>query len=139
LAEKKITCRLHLTDHLPPLPLDFDQMSRVLSNLISNSIDVLPPGGEIEITLGLVGQNQVITLADNGPGITPDHLPKIFEPFFTTKSRGTGLGLYIIKRIIEYHHGTVAVWSEVGRGTKFTLAFPNMSEVTHAGKNFSSG
>jgi signal transduction histidine kinase len=133
LAEKKIICRLHLADHLPPLPLDPDQMSRALSNLISNSIDALPPGGEIEITLGLVDQNQVITLADNGPGIAPDHLPQIFEPFFTTKSRGTGLGLYIIKRIIEYHHGTITVWSEVGQGTKFTLAFPNASEATHAG------
>lgn len=133
LAQKEITCRLHLADHLPPLPLDPDQMSRVFSNLISNSVDALPPGGKIEIGLEPVGQNQVITLADNGPGIAAEELPKIFEPFFTTKSRGTGLGLYIVKRIIEYHGGTIAVWSEVGRGTKFTITLPNVREATHGG------
>jgi PAS domain S-box-containing protein len=131
LAEKKITCHLQLTDDLPPLRLDPDQMSRVLGNLISNSVDALPPGGEIKITLNLVGQNQVMTFADNGPGIASEHLAQIFEPFFTTKSRGTGLGLYIIKQIIDYHKGQITVWSQVGQGTRFIITLPCRSEDTH--------
>ncbi len=131
LAEKKITCHRQLADNLPPLRLDPDQMSRVLGNLFSNSVDALPPGGEIKITLNLVGQNQVITFADNGPGIASEHLARIFEPFFTTKSRGTGLGLYIIKQIIDYHGGQMTVWSEVGQGTKFIITLPCLSEDTH--------
>jgi signal transduction histidine kinase len=69
-------------------------------------------------------RHQIVTVADNGPGILPEHLPQIFEPFFTTKSRGTGLGLYIIKQIIEYHGGNITVLSKIGMGTKFTISLP---------------
>jgi signal transduction histidine kinase len=96
-------------------------MGRAFSNLISNCVDVLSPGGELRITLDLADKGQIITLADNGPGISPEHLPQIFEPFFTTKSRGSGLGLSIVKQIIDYHQGNIAVWSEVGVGTRFTI------------------
>ena len=76
-----------------------------------------------ELHLTLYGDNnkQIIILTDKGPGIPAENLDKIFEPFFTTKSRGTGLGLSIVKQIIEYHHGNLEVWSEVGVGTKFTI------------------
>jgi signal transduction histidine kinase len=110
--------------NLPPLLLDPDQMARVFSNLIGNSVDVLPSGGEISISLTLGDQRQVVIFADNGPGMPPKHLPRIFEPFFTTKSQGTGLGLYIIKQIIAYHRGSITVWSEIGVGTKFTISLP---------------
>ena len=124
LTTKKITCSMQFAANLPPLLLDPDQMARIFSNLIGNSVDVLPPGGEISLSLALMDQSQVVTFADNGPGMAPEHLPGIFEPFFTTKTRGTGLGLYIIKQIIEYHHGNITVWSEVGVGTKFTISLP---------------
>ncbi|MBI1877929.1 MAG: GAF domain-containing protein [Chloroflexi bacterium] len=124
LTAKKITCHMQFAPNLPPLLLDPDQIVRVFSNLIGNSADVLPSGGEISISLALVDQSQVVIFADNGPGMPPEHLPRIFEPFFTTKSRGTGLGLYIIKQIIEYHGGSITVWSEPGLGTKFTISLP---------------
>ncbi len=124
LIDKKVSCQLHLAPDLPPMLLDPDQMARVFSNLIGNTIDVLPSGGEISISLRLMDRHLVVTFADNGPGISPENLARIFEPFFTTKSRGTGLGLYIIKQIIEYHRGHIAVWSQVGAGTKFTITLP---------------
>jgi len=61
---------------------------------------------------------------DDGPGIHPDLLLRIFEPFFTTKAKGTGLGLAVVKRIIEDHDGSVEVRSEVGKGTTFTFPLP---------------
>jgi len=75
--------------------------------------------------VGASGRPQLrIDLSDDGPGIRPDLLPRIFEPFFTTKAKGTGLGLAVVKRIIEDHEGTVEVRTEVGRGTTFTFRLP---------------
>ena len=121
LVENNITCHTQLEPNLPVILLDSDQMGRALSNLIGNSIDAMGVNGELSLTLSGNNGDQIITLTDNGPGISADYLDKIFEPFFTTKSRGTGLGLSIVKQIIEYHHGRLEVWSEVGVGTKFTI------------------
>jgi signal transduction histidine kinase len=129
LTEKKVSCRLDAAPDLPPLLLDPDQMARVFSNLIGNSLDVLSPGGEITISLASIAHNQVVTFADNGAGIAPENLARIFEPFFTTKSRGTGLGLYIIKQILDYHHGNITAWSEMGVGTRFTITLPQAGEA----------
>jgi PAS domain S-box-containing protein len=125
LAEKKIKLHLDLDKASPPILLDTHQISRALSNLVGNSVDALSPGGQIHLTLSVDHKQQtIITLADNGPGISPEHLSQVFEPFFTTKSRGTGLGLSIVKQIIEYHQGQIDVWSQKGVGTKFTLTLP---------------
>jgi PAS domain S-box-containing protein len=124
LAAKKITCHTHIAANLPLLLLDPDQMGRVFTNLIANSADVLPPGGQISIGLELRDRRQEVVFADNGPGIAPEHLPRIFEPFYSTKTQGTGLGLYIIKQIVEFHGGEIAVWSETGAGARFTLSLP---------------
>lgn len=67
-----------------------------------------------------------LTIADSGVGIPADHLPRIFDPFFSTKGvgKGTGLGLAITRRIVEDHHGTIEVGSEVGRGSTVTIRLP---------------
>ncbi len=124
LTAKKITCRTQIAANLPPLLFDSDQMARVFTNLIANSVDALSSGGEITIHLTRQNQRLVVVFADNGPGIAPEHLPHIFEPFYTSKSRGTGLGLYIIKQIVEYHGGEFSVWSQTGVGTQFTFSLP---------------
>lgn len=72
----------------------------------------------------------MITVADQGKGIAPEHLPSIFRPFFTTKGHGTGLGLSLARRIVEAHGGTINVRSEVGKGTQFTIHLPIAHEST---------
>jgi len=119
--DHNVVCHTELGPNLPAILLDSDQMGRALSNLIGNSIDAIGADGELHLTLHGDGNSQIITLTDNGPGISAENMDRIFEPFFTTKSRGTGLGLSIVKQIIEYHHGTLEVWSKLGVGTKFTI------------------
>jgi signal transduction histidine kinase len=65
-----------------------------------------------------------VVISDSGPGIPDDHLPRIFEPFFTTKATGTGLGLAVVRRIMEGHGGDVQVESRPGEGTRVRLRFP---------------
>lgn len=127
LPEKGITLHTELAADLPHIQLDFDQLGRVISNLIRNAVDAVEPGGRISLTLHQEAGQQVVTIADNGPGIPPENQEKIFEPFFTTKSRGTGLGLAIVKQIIDYHRGHITLWSEVGQGTHFTITLPEVT------------
>ncbi len=126
MSQKQISGRLDLADDLPPIYIDHDQIERVLSNIIGNSVDALDEGGELYLGLHNDNKNgkQIITISDTGAGISEEDQAKIFEPFFTTKSRGTGLGLAIVKQIVEGHDGEISVWSEPGHGTKFTIALP---------------
>lgn len=105
---------------------DADQMSQVVINLVMNAIHAMPDGGTLRIGLEPVEDMVRLTVADTGQGIPQEVVTKIFEPFFTTKEfgKGTGLGLTVVKDIIEEHHGTIAVESEPGRGTTFTIQLP---------------
>jgi signal transduction histidine kinase len=82
-------------------------------------------GGSLYLKLHAEAGYQVLTIADDGPGISPEQLGRIFEPFFTTKTRGTGLGLAIIKQIVEQHRGSITAWSESGAGARFTIRLPD--------------
>ncbi len=99
-------------------------LGRVFRNLITNAIQATESGGGVTITTSRVGADVQVNVADTGSGIPADRLSSIFEEFVTTKRRGLGLGLAITKRIVEQLDGTIAVESEVGRGTAFTLRFP---------------
>jgi PAS domain S-box-containing protein len=129
LPGKDITLRIELTpDDTPQILLDSDQIGRVISNLVRNAVDAIGSGGELSILLQDEGDYQTVIIADNGPGIAPENRQRIFEPFFTTKSRGTGLGLAIVKQIIDYHYGSITLWSEVSVGTRFTIRFPTIKD-----------
>jgi signal transduction histidine kinase len=99
-------------------------LGRVFRNLITNAIQATEAGGRVTITTSRVGSHAQVNVSDTGSGIPADRLSAIFEEFVTTKRRGLGLGLAITKRIVEQLDGTIAVESEVGRGTAFTLRFP---------------
>jgi signal transduction histidine kinase len=109
-----------------PLTIEGDRfaLGRVFRNLITNAIQATQPGGRVSIATARVGAHIEISVTDTGSGIPPDRLSAIFDDFVTTKRRGLGLGLAISKRIVEQLDGTIAVASEVGRGTAFTMRFP---------------
>ena len=108
------------------LVIDGDRFAigRVFRNLITNAIQATEAGGRVTISTSRAGADVQVNVADTGSGIAADRLSAIFEEFVTTKRRGLGLGLAITKRIVEQLDGTIAVESEVGRGTAFTLRFP---------------
>jgi signal transduction histidine kinase len=115
-----------------PLVIEGDRfaLGRVYRNLITNAIQATEPGGRVTIATARVGDRVEITVSDTGSGIPPERLSAIFDDFVTTKRRGLGLGLAISKRIVEQLDGTIAVESEVGRGTSFTLRFPARDDRT---------
>lgn len=125
-----------LETDLPLIDCDGAQIEQVLLALLMNAIDAMPQGGNLWITSTSEAQdNQLrIVVRDDGAGIPPEILPRIFEPFLTTKEtgRGVGLGLAISHSILERHNGTMAVQSEVGKGTTFTVTLPWEKEAAKA-------
>jgi signal transduction histidine kinase len=112
---------------IPAITCAPSQINQVFLNLITNAVQALPnANGEITLTTRAENGGVAVEVADNGKGIPPEVLPKIFDPFFTTKEvgKGTGLGLSISYKIVEQHGGRIAVASEVGKGTRFTVWLP---------------
>jgi len=126
LAKARVTVELALDDHCPAAQADADQMRQVIINLIMNALHAMEGGGTLRVGLEPEQDRVKLTVADTGHGIPKDALQKIFEPFFTTKEfgKGTGLGLTVVKGIIEEHQGTITVDSEEGKGTTFTVWLP---------------
>lgn len=115
---------------LPPALGSADQIRQVLSNLVVNAKDSMSQGGVLRLRTRLIRQVGLresirILVADSGCGISENVLDTMFEPFMTTKGeRGTGLGLWIVKGIIENHGGKLRVRSKVGKGTVFAIEIP---------------
>ncbi len=133
LAEQNVSPPVALTTELAAaqadVPIDPDRMRRVIINLVENAAQALaerPSDHEKRITVRTVAVDGELALVieDTGPGIPPENLARIFEPLFSTKSFGTGLGLPTVKQIVNQHGGTIAVDSEVGRGTCVTVRLP---------------
>jgi len=105
---------------------DRDQLSRLFINVIRNAIQATRQTEGAQIVLRTERANSVIiiSISDNGPGIPPEVRPHLFEPNFSTKSEGMGLGLAVVKQILELHGGEVEVETEVGKGTTFSFKFP---------------
>ena len=124
LEKSRVAVEWALDDDCPNVLADGDQMSQVFINLVMNALHAMPDGGTLRVGLAQDQDIVKLTVADSGHGIPPEALPKIFEPFFTTKEfgKGTGLGLTVVKGIIEEHQGTITVDSEEGKGTRFTIS-----------------
>lgn len=127
LEEKALRASIMIRKELeviPPLTGDEEALRKVFMNIIRNSIDASPEGGEIIIVARTIGSRVRVTITDTGIGIPPEDLNRIFDPYFSKKRGGTGLGMSIAKRIIEGHEGTIAVTSESGKGTQVNIEFP---------------
>jgi signal transduction histidine kinase len=103
---------------------DLFALNRVYRNLITNAYQATPPQGKVTVRTLRQNDQAIIEITDTGSGITPERLETIFDDFVTTKRRGLGLGLAISKKVVEQLGGTIAVTSEVGLGSTFTLRFP---------------
>lgn len=125
-------CRLDLARDLPAVRADGYKIRQVLENLLRNAVDALPPEGEdraldlvtVPVSSGRCDGGVEVRVRDSGCGIPPENLARIWEPFFTSKTHGTGLGLPIVRRIVEAHEGEISVISEPGRGTSFVFRLP---------------
>lgn len=107
--------------------MDRTQLIRVITNLVKNAIQAIPidqPEKDVLVAIRKRDDKVLICVRDNGTGIEPQNVPRIFEPKFTTKSSGMGLGLGIIKNIIENYKGTITFETEYGKGTTFTVCLP---------------
>lgn len=104
------------------------ELSRVFLNILDNAIKYTPDGGAIVLEDKINSNNYILTISDNGVGVPADILNKIFDPFFrgdsSRSTEGAGLGLTLVKKIIENHHGTISVKSQVNKGTNVIISLP---------------
>jgi len=127
--EKNISLTLKRTN-LPLINADMKSMEEVFSNLITNAIIYTPEGGKVDVSGEVKGNFVGVSISDTGYGIAPDELPRIFDKFYRSKTEktrnivGTGLGLPIVKSIVEAHNGTVKVESKEGVGSTFYVRLP---------------
>ncbi len=131
LAEQSIPADIAVTrDFGAPgrqVSLDTERMRRVVVNLLDNAVQAMGEGGgprRIGVSTSIHADVYELAIADTGPGIPPEVLPRIFEPLFSTKSFGTGLGLPTVKQIVEQHGGTIAIESKPGKGTRVIVRLP---------------
>ena len=108
----------------PPVFADPSKMMQVLINLLGNAIEAMPEGGTIYVRIVNALGTVRLEIEDTGVGVAKDKLKSVFTPFYTTRDKGTGLGLAITQRIVEEHRGTIWMESEVGRGAKVSVEFP---------------
>ena len=126
---KNITLTTAL-DEVPDLPIDVDRMRQVIDNLLSNAVKFSLSGTTVRLACGQRDDDLVFSVADQGPGIAQEDLDKLFGVFQkldnqpTAGERSTGLGLSIVKRIVDAHGGKILVESEVGKGSSFTVTIP---------------
>ncbi|HMK61050.1 MAG TPA: ATP-binding protein [Dissulfurispiraceae bacterium] len=122
--ENNVEIITELDTSLKPFDFDIQQIKQALLNILVNAIDATLPGDAIKITTVSRNSSVDVIIKDNGQGIEKDILPEIFKPFYTTKTRGSGLGLACVERIIRDHKGNVTVRSEEGKGTEFIFSIP---------------
>jgi signal transduction histidine kinase len=104
--------------------VDGFQLKQAVLNLVLNALQATPAGGHIAVRTGGGERRLVVTVVDDGEGMSPETREKAFTPFFTTREEGTGLGLALVRRIVEQHGGSVELASRLGEGTSVTLVFP---------------
>ena len=128
--EKKMTLTANIADDIPLILADKERLIQVLTNLVHNALRYTPPGARIVVATRAISNGVEISVSDNGPGIPPQDLPRIFERFWRgEKSRsrstgGSGLGLAVVKQLVEAHGGRISVRSAPGKGAQFIIFLP---------------
>lgn len=123
-TENNVEVLVALDTRIPAFRFDPNQVKQALLNILVNSLDATAAGGTIRISSAAEDGKAYVKIQDNGTGITQDVMSEIFKPFYTTKTRGSGLGLACVERIVREHRGEVSVRSERDKGTEFRVALP---------------
>ncbi len=133
----KYRVELRLDDSLRHQRVDPGQLRQVFDNLITNSVEAMPDGGTIRITTEDGKEEFTVAIADNGPGISQENLPKMFTPFFTTKKvgKGTGLGLSVCYGIVKMHGGAIQASNNPEGGACFTVRITHHAKEARSGAN----
>jgi signal transduction histidine kinase len=129
-SQKGIQLKLNSTETLPVIEADAKYLQRVFSNLLDNALKYSGEKGHITVTMQEADQHIMVKIADRGRGIDSKDLPYIFDPFYQgcgeKKRKGYGLGLAVVKAIVDGHGGKIFVESELGKGSVFTVALPKV-------------
>jgi len=127
-AAEMATRQVYLTSRLPDFPqickVDVDLIKQAVLNVVQNGAQAMPHGGKLEVSLLEEGKSAVIQIQDQGMGISEELRERIFDLYFTTKKDGSGIGLAMTYRILQLHHGSIDVQSEMGCGSVFQLRIP---------------
>jgi two-component system nitrogen regulation sensor histidine kinase NtrY len=116
--------------------VDGQKLRQVFTNVMKNAVEAIEPrraGGRVTVDLFVEGGRAVVEVVDDGIGISPEDRDKIFLPFFTTKPAGTGLGMSIVKKIVDLHAGDIAIDSAPGHGTRVRISLPVVTATPVAG------
>ncbi len=123
-----VDIKLNLDQNLPAVPVDREHITAAFTNVIENAVSAMPVGGTLTVTTSLQkkddGHVARVVIADTGKGIPERYLSKVFDPYFTLKEGGTGLGLVIVKKIVEDHGGDIRIDSQEDVGTFVTIELP---------------
>jgi nitrogen fixation/metabolism regulation signal transduction histidine kinase len=121
LAQARVHCVTALDPAVHKVPVDPEQITRVLRNLVLNAIDAMTSGGTLTVRTVALGAGVRLEISDTGQGLTPEECARLFTPYYTTKTHGTGLGLAIVQSVVSDHGGRISVESERGRGSTFRI------------------
>ena len=124
LVHHKIQLVLDLSPETPEIQFDSDKLKQAFMNVVLNAMEAMPQGGILKVSTLMENNSVRIRVEDTGVGIPAEDLEHLFEPFFTRKTRGTGLGLANVKRILEEHGGSVEIESIPSEGTRVSLWLP---------------
>lgn len=131
--KNKITVHKEYQENMPQVEAFGGQINQVLMNILDNAAFAIAEAGEVWIRLNADGKNAIIEVEDNGCGMDDRTRRKVFDPFFTTKAvgQGTGLGMAISYKVIKNHKGSIELFSEVGKGSKFTITLPLRMDINN--------
>jgi signal transduction histidine kinase len=127
---KRQALEMNISTDLPEVVADARRIRQVVSNLLGNAVNYTSEGGTIRVSATHRDSSVEISVMDTGRGISPEHLGSVFDWFWQVPGSGhagSGLGLAIVKGIVDAHHGTISVASDLGKGSVFTFTLPTMT------------